>query len=182
MVSLDEEKSKKLGELLSNTTARKILEYLSDHEGTAKEISLTLKLPLNTVTYNLKNLQNQDLIEAKEFMWSPKGREQDIYKVKKKYIVILPGGKDSSLREILKTILPVAGIGILLATFIEWTTKSTSTPLAQRIATESFETVPSLAASTPEVVQASSYFGLFFFLGVLFALLFLIIILGRKKK
>ncbi len=122
LVSLEDEKSKKLAEVISNKTSRRILEYLSEKEGTSTDISRELGIALSTVEYNLKNLVKAELVDAGEFRWSPKGRQQDIYKVKKKYIVIAPG-KSTELKEVLNKILPVGIVGIIAAGVIEYMTR-----------------------------------------------------------
>lgn len=125
MVSLNDKKAKELAEVISNATSRKILDFLSEKEATATDISKALNIPLSTLNYNLKNLIKNDLIEVKEFKWSPKGREQDIYKVKKKYIVITPGKSEGLLfKEALKKIVPVTLIGLILAGGIEYFTRT----------------------------------------------------------
>ena len=55
MLELDDEKLKVLTDVLSNKTAKKILEYLADKEASETEISNELKIPANTVNYNIKN-------------------------------------------------------------------------------------------------------------------------------
>lgn len=119
LVSLDDEKSKELADVISNKTARKILDYLSEKEGSSSEIGKDLGIALSTVEYNLKNLVKAGLVEVEEFKWSPKGRAMDIYKVKKKYIVIAPE-KSSELREILRKVLPVGLVGLVVGGFIEF--------------------------------------------------------------
>ena len=106
LVSLDEKKAKDLAEVISNNTSRKILDFLSEKEATSIDISKKLGIAISTVEYNIKKLVESGLVEAKEFKWSPKGRQQDIYKIKKRYIVITPG-KSTELREILRKIIPV---------------------------------------------------------------------------
>src|SRR3989344_3561819 len=63
LVNLEDEKSKKIAESISNKTARKILDYLSNKEESgAEEISKELKLPISTIDYNLKNLKKAGII------------------------------------------------------------------------------------------------------------------------
>lgn len=123
LVSLDEEKSKKLAEVISNKTSRRILEYLSDKEGTSSDVSKELGIALSTVEYNLKNMVNAELVGVEEFRWSPKGRQQDIYKVKRKYIVIAPEN-NSELRETLKRVLPIGLFGAVISGILEFIGKS----------------------------------------------------------
>ena len=106
MVSLEEDKTRKIAEVLSNDTARKILDYLAEREDASEsDIAKALSLPLSTVHYNIKNLVNCHFAESKEFRWSEKGKHIDLYTIAKKYVIIAPkSSKD--LKEKLKTILP----------------------------------------------------------------------------
>ena len=181
MVSLEEEKSKALAEVLSNSTARKILEYLTKHEGTAVEIANALSLALNTVTYNLKHLMTQDLIEAKSFQWSPKGRKQEIYTLKKKYIVIMPGKTDSNFLETLKKILPLCILGFAVGSLIEYFSLQTS---QMDFALKTLPAQESVTLAAQEVISPGiiySYWGIYFFLGVLFALSFYLLFLRKRE-
>jgi DNA-binding transcriptional ArsR family regulator len=91
MLDLDDEKLSILADVLSNKTAKKILEYIAEKEISETEIARDLKLPANTVNYNIKNLLNSGLIEiAKDYFWSVKGRKILKYRVANKKIVISP--------------------------------------------------------------------------------------------
>ena len=91
LVNLEDESSKKLAESISNKTARKILDYLSNkEEAGAEEIAKELKLPLSTVDYNIKNLKASNLVEAKHFNWSSRGKRIILYRLAKKLIIIAP--------------------------------------------------------------------------------------------
>ncbi len=59
LFALDDEKSKKLGEVISNTTCKKIANFLAEKESSENDISKELKIPINTVEYNLKKLIQQ---------------------------------------------------------------------------------------------------------------------------
>ena len=163
LVSLNDKKSKELAEVISNTTARKILDYLSEKEGTSTDISKALGIPLSTVEYNLKNLVKNELVDVEEFKWSPKGRQMDIYKVKKKYIVISPGGSNE-LREILKNVLPIGIFGVIIAGLMEFFTGKNivKVPVTKEIITKTISegvsqkaTIES-AASTPAALSQDS--------------------------
>ena len=107
LFSLEDEKSKKLGEAISNPTCKKILALISEKELSEEDISKELKVPINTVEYNLKKLLHSGLIEkSKDFFWSKRGKKIPVYKIANKLIVISP--KNSNLSSKLKNILPVA--------------------------------------------------------------------------
>ncbi|MBT4352894.1 helix-turn-helix transcriptional regulator [archaeon] len=110
LVSLKEEKAKKLAQVLSNDTSRKILEYLTNNKrATETEISKKLSIPLSTVHYNIAHLASSGLINNNEFNYSEKGKEVIHYSLSNKYVIIAPNNIEG-LREKLQKILPVIAI------------------------------------------------------------------------
>src|SRR3989344_7728375 len=107
MMGLDDERSKKMAEVMGNPTCKKILDYLADtNEASQKDISDALNIPMNTLDYNIKKLLDVGLIEkTKNFFWSAKGKKIPMYKLARKHIVISPKSKPSLTS--LKLILPV---------------------------------------------------------------------------
>src|SRR3989344_7101832 len=119
MLSLNEEKSKQLAEAISNKSARKIIDYLTDHEeATETELSEKLNLPLPTVHYNIKALKEARLVSSREFYWSQKGKKMRVYKLSNKLVIIAPSN-DITLIEKLKSIMPAAVIGTLFAGIVK---------------------------------------------------------------
>ena len=113
MLELDDEKLKILTDVLSNKTSKKILEYLADKEASEGEISNELKLPANTVNYNIKNLIEAGLIESsKNWMWSVKGKKVLKYKVANKKIIISP--KNSNTVKSILGALILTGISAFI--------------------------------------------------------------------
>jgi DNA-binding transcriptional ArsR family regulator len=108
LVSLKEEKAKKLTQTLSNSTSRKILDLLSNKEYTESELSKELKQPMSTIHYNLKQLMEVGLIVVDEFHYSKKGREVNHYKLANKMVIITPKEVPANFMDKLKKILPVA--------------------------------------------------------------------------
>ena len=89
MVSLDEEKSKKLAQVLSNDTARKILDILSKQDMmTETQVAKELTIPLSTAHYNLSLLIKSDLINDNHFTYSEKGKKIIHYQLSNKYVII----------------------------------------------------------------------------------------------
>jgi predicted transcriptional regulator len=109
MFSLEDEKSRKLGEVISNPTCKKIVNFLSENEASASDISKELKIPMNTLDYNLKKLVQASLIEKTKHFWSKKGKKIHIYKVANKLIVIQPK-KSANVYSKLKNIMPMTAI------------------------------------------------------------------------
>lgn len=204
MVSLDEEKAKKLAEVISNDTARKILDYLSDkNEATVSEISKELGIAISTTDYNIKNLIENGLVESKEFKWSSKGRQMDIYRLANKHIIISTK-KNAILRDKLKDIFAIlisgAGVAWLINHFYKPVATISKTIVKETVVNEISEgaekTSESLAAAaqyaahenTTRVFQditskiSLPNVALWFFLGVIFAIIIYLIIDWRLKK
>ena len=118
LVSLNDKKSKKIAEIISNETARKILDYLGEKNKVSPiELSKKLNVPISTITYNLKLLSEYGLIIKEDEVWSDKGRKVSLYSIAKKMILIVPKGFD--WKDSLKKILPVFLLGTL-ATVGTW--------------------------------------------------------------
>src|SRR3989338_2951490 len=107
LLSLEDAQIKKISNVISNESCRKILDYLSSKEATESELAEKLSIPISTVHYNLQQLTDAGLVSAEEFHYSKKGKEIMHYKLANKYIIIAPK-KSFGIREKLKSILPVA--------------------------------------------------------------------------
>ncbi len=116
LVSLDDEKSKKLANIVSNDTCRKILDYLSEKDASETDISTALNIPLSTTHYNIQNLYSNGLVEIKDFFWSDKGNKINVYRIAKKYIIIAPKGR--IIASNLRDMMPVALITAATSAFI----------------------------------------------------------------
>jgi len=119
MIELEDSKSKKVAEILKNKTAKKILNYLSDvKDASETDMATELKIPLNTLEYNLKKLIDAGLVKkTKKFFWSKRGKKIPMYALAKKHIIISPKGSRPSANA-LRAVLPVLGIlaiGAILA-------------------------------------------------------------------
>lgn len=91
MVDMADERTSKIAEVLGNKTCKNVLGAISESEKglSPSDISLKLKLPLNTVDYNLKKLISTGLVEeSKSFFWSVKGRKIKTYVAANKKIII----------------------------------------------------------------------------------------------
>ena len=119
LVSLKEDKAKKLAQVITNESCKQILEFLAEREGTESEIAEKLSLPLSTVHYNLKQLVESGLVLAEEFHYSKKGKEVNHYKLANKYIIIAPKST-FGLKERLRQLLPVLGIGLVATVFLKF--------------------------------------------------------------
>src|SRR3989344_4482463 len=118
LLSLEDSKIKKISNVISNDSCRKILDYLSNKESTESEIAEKLNIPISTVHYNLQQLMETGLINAEEFHYSQKGKEVSHYRLANKYIIIAPK-KTFGIKEKLKGLLPVGLISLGAAGIIQ---------------------------------------------------------------
>jgi DNA-binding transcriptional ArsR family regulator len=184
MISLEDEKSRKLGEAISNPNCKKIINLLAEQELTASEISKKLKIPLNALDYNIKKLIATGIIEKSKHFWSVKGKKIPTYRVVNKVIVIQPKKSSSSnVYSKLKGISLMLCISAVLTAFVAWITRSTSS--YSSVMVEDLKA----GSAAPEVVQAASSSSLFlsqfapwvwFALGALIVMIILIIANWKK--
>jgi DNA-binding transcriptional ArsR family regulator len=122
LFDLEDEKSKKLGEVLGSSACKKIVNLLAERELSISDISKELGMPINSVQYNIGKLKDSGLIEESRHFWSVKGKKMPIYKVVNKSIVISPMKNSSKL----KSILPVVAISGILTGVLAFLYKSKS--------------------------------------------------------
>lgn len=130
MIDLDDPRSAKIADVMSNKTSKKVLALLAEGEMSSSELAAELKMPLNTVGYNLKKLVDAGLIEkSKKFFWSTKGKRIEFYKISNRRIIISP---KSMIKGVLPAVL-VSGVlafGIKFWTSTQFKAVSTATDLA----------------------------------------------------
>ena len=180
LLSMEDEKIKKISNVISNDSCRKILDYLASKEATESELAAKLDIPISTVHYNLQQLKETSLIDADEYHYSAKGKEVQHYRLANKYIIIAPK-KTFGIKEKLKAILPVALIAAGTAGVIQFISKYLSRTqavsedfVAKSAATErALEAAPvALTQAAPEaVVSIWQNIALWFFVGAVFALI-----------
>ncbi len=121
LVSLEEKKAKKIAEVINNDTSRKIIDFLAKKDATESELSKELGIPISTIHYNMKQLQDAGLVVVEEFHYSKKGKEVNHYTLANKYIIITPMNQDSKFLDALKKILPItiitAGVAFIMQLF-----------------------------------------------------------------
>jgi len=126
------EESKKLTQVISNDTARKIIELLADAPLSATDIADRLQAPLTTIAYNLENLESVGLVKVERIKYSEKGREVKIYAPVRKLIVVVPEKTDrKSVNDIIRKYLGVILAAVLASSFIEFFMRSRSEKMIQ---------------------------------------------------
>ncbi|MFH1399023.1 MAG: winged helix-turn-helix domain-containing protein [Candidatus Woesearchaeota archaeon] len=169
LVSLQDKKTKKLAQVISNDTSRKILDYLAENTTTETELATKLELPLSTVHYNLKLLVEAKLVKTDEYHYSEKGKEVNHYSLANQYIIIAPESL-LGLRSKLRSILPVA----LIATAAAGLLQVFSNMSGSAVSRYTPELAPKLSADAgtmlaAPVTQSSPPIAIWFLLGSIFA-------------
>ena len=107
--------AKKLTRVISNDTARDVLEALAARSRSASELAADLKVPLTTVQYNLERLIEVGLIKVENIRYSEKGKQVKVYAPVRRLIVVVPERTSSKdVMEALKrylTLFVLAFIG-----------------------------------------------------------------------
>lgn len=123
LLSLDDEETKQVANVVSNKSSKRILEYLTEKDATESEIAKALKIPISTVHYNLEQLQKAGLVVVEEYHYSEKGKEVNHYKLANKYIIIAPKGQKADILSKIKDMIPSfavsAGLAGLLYYFVD---------------------------------------------------------------
>lgn len=119
VLSLEENRAKKIANIVSNSSCKKILDFLAKKDATETEISNKLKIPISTVHYNLQQLLKAELVDWDKYHYSEKGKEVKHYTLANKYIIITPKIKDkNNIIEQLQRIIPTILITIITAFMI----------------------------------------------------------------
>ncbi len=187
MISMDDEKAKAMAGVLGNKACSKIIDCLTEKELSEKDLADALKLPINTVEYNLKKLLKTGLIEkTKNFFWSKKGKKIIMYKISNKSIIISPKSKNTSSK--IKSLAIVAGLSGIVAMIIG---KANQTILKSSAGSVDLNKVFAVSNGAAEALpQAASVVSitpsipiwLWFLIGSLFAITMIIILNLRKNK
>ncbi|MBN2367616.1 winged helix-turn-helix transcriptional regulator [Candidatus Woesearchaeota archaeon] len=198
LVSLEEDKAKTLAQVLSNDTARKILDLLSKKENaTETEIAKELKIPLSTAHYNLGLLVKSDLVSDAHFNYSEKGKKVVHYSLSNKYVVIAPK-KTDKLKETLKKFLPVVLISAAMTIGIRFFSRtpiwigaendaaySVMQAVADEATSRAAEETLKIAPPAASPLIQSQEFAVWFLFGTIFALVVYFVwaeIILKKKK
>ncbi|VVB91564.1 Helix-turn-helix domain protein [uncultured archaeon] len=117
------EESKKITQVISNDTARQVIELLADAPLSASDIAERLHSPISTIVYNLENLEGVGLIRVEKIKYSEKGREVKIYAPVRKLIVVVPEKTDrKSVTDLLRKYMGVILAAVLASSLIEFFT------------------------------------------------------------
>jgi DNA-binding transcriptional ArsR family regulator len=119
ILPLNDKNSKKISRIISNDTARNILEAIASEPLLTSELAEKLRIPLSTVQYNLEKLNDAGLVKVERTKYSEKMKHVKIYAPQRKFVVIVPektNRKDviTALKRYLTVIFfAVAGSGVI---------------------------------------------------------------------
>ena len=107
MLDMDDERAGAIAEVIGNATCKKILGLIAEKEMSEGDLSGELKIPINTVEYNINKLVAAGLIEeTKGFLWSTRGKKIKSYRAVNKKILISP-------KKSLKGVVPAIVVSVL---------------------------------------------------------------------
>lgn len=117
MLDMGDERAGRIAEVIGNASCKRILNLLAEREMSESDLAAELKIPLNTVEYNIRKLVEAGLIEeTKKFFWSTRGKRIKSYRVVNKKIVISPR---SSFRGIVPAVIAAVLGAIGIKMFID---------------------------------------------------------------
>ncbi len=189
-IDLDDPRTAKIADVISNKTTKKILSLMAEKELSQTELSKTLGIPLNTIEYNIKKLEEAGLIEkTKDFFWSTKGKRIHRFKVSNKTIIISP-------KSLIRGVIPTIIITGILALIIKFFLSAQSTHVFQEqtalkdsvyaagSTVEKSVNIPEAASSFLPAISSNQNTWLWFLLGAFSALLIFLVwnfIRNRQK-
>ena len=169
LLSLEDSRVKIIAEILGNKTSNKMIDFLSEvKEASGKDIADELKIPLNTVGYNLKKMIQAGIVEeTKNFFWSAKGKKIKMYRFANKSILISP--KQKKISSEAKQILPVALLSGLAAAAVKFyfANRQTSSMEDASVALYSMKKTAEIGNN---FISASEYYWLWFLAGTFFSI------------
>jgi len=112
VVGLDSDDADELLSALSSETARRLLTALHDDPSTPSAVAESVDTSLQNAQYHLKKLEDAEVIEAVDTVYSEKGREMTVYAPASKPLVVFAGDEESreGLRAALARLLGALGV------------------------------------------------------------------------
>jgi DNA-binding transcriptional ArsR family regulator len=200
ILPLNDKNSKLISQVISNDTARDILETISDAPRSTTEIAEKLGIPLTTVQYNLEKLAEAGLVKVARTRYSRKMKPVKLYAPQRKYVVIAPGKAErSDVIAALKRYLTLIAVAVFGSLVIEGLMMRLGAGPVEDMAIRSVPEgygggaeapmyAPAPAPLPGKAVEAGAGFdifmhpGLWFFLGCLFVLVVVILFEYRARR
>ncbi|MEA2076370.1 MAG: winged helix-turn-helix domain-containing protein [Euryarchaeota archaeon] len=210
ILPLNDKNSKKLSQIISNDTARNILEAIASQSLSASQIAEKLGIPLSTVQYNLDKLSDAGLVKVERTKYSEKGKEVKIYAPQRKFVVIVP--EKTNRKDVIATLkryLAMIAFAVVGSGIIEFLAIKMKGPIGEVTRSIPEKGLPVIPSPTPMSVPSPmptpmpmappegildidtalgfdffAHPGLWFLFGALFVILavFVIDYLSRKKE
>lgn len=185
LIDLEDPRTLQVADVISNKTCKKILGLLAERELSESELAGALRVPSNTVNYNVKKLVRAGLIESSRSLWSSKGRKVQVYRIFHKNIVISP-------KTFTRGVLPAFFVTLVVAVALKiWSYRELAMESMKTLNVQSAsESILRAAGSDGGIVaaqtaaQTSTFYALFanlsagwawFFLGSLVALVIVLL-------
>jgi DNA-binding transcriptional ArsR family regulator len=111
VVGLESDDADDLLSALSSATARKLLAALHEEPSTPSAVADRIDTSLQNAQYHLKKLEDADIIEVIDTVYSEKGREMKVYAPTSQPLVVFAGDEESSsgLKSALSRLLGALG-------------------------------------------------------------------------
>ncbi len=113
VMSVDDQKIKTVGEVLSNDSSRAILKILADREMSANQISQDADLSIALVAFHLKKMQDVGIIKITKTGKSVKGQDVKYYSATNQSFLITPARHTESILDSVKESSSYGAIGIV---------------------------------------------------------------------
>jgi DNA-binding transcriptional ArsR family regulator len=112
-----------LARAIASPTAGEILQVLGEEPLTASALAARLGIPITTAAYHLEHLVGAGVIEVTGTRWSRKGREQKVYRLADRVVIVSPGREDlqSLLRKYAALGLALGGAALAAGLLQAWT-------------------------------------------------------------
>ena len=135
-----------LARAIASPTAGDILQVLGDEPMTASALASRLDIPITTAAYHLEHLVDAGVIEVTGTRWSRKGREQKVYRLVDRVVIVSPAREDlqSLLRKYAALGLALGGAVLVAGLLQTWT----ATPTLFKVGSESGNGVAGAPAPT----------------------------------
>ncbi|MCL7415516.1 MAG: helix-turn-helix domain-containing protein [ANME-2 cluster archaeon] len=125
--------SKKITQVITNDTARQVMELLADQSMSVSDIAHKLDVPLTTIKYNIENLVDVGLAKVERIKYSEKGRQVKVYGPVRKLIVVVPESTDNaSIADMLKKYLGVLLAAVFASGIVEVLTRRSGRSMSMK--------------------------------------------------
>ncbi|UPW01661.1 winged helix-turn-helix domain-containing protein [Halorussus gelatinilyticus] len=121
VIGVDSDDAEELLGALSSGTARELLAALHEDPATPSDLAETIDTSLQNAQYHLKKLENADVIQVVDTVYSEKGREMKVYAPADQPLVVFAGDeeKTTGLKSALSRLLGAFGALGLLSVAIQ---------------------------------------------------------------